>query len=443
MGRLTLNMLLSFAQFEREVTGERIRDKIRASKEKGMWMGGNPPLGFNPPTDLTTRKLVIVEEEANTVRLIFKKYLALKSVASLLLFLDREHITSKSWVSKKGGLKGGKPFQRGSLYYLLSNRSYLGELKTATGYREASHPAIIDPDIFEAVQALLKEQSVIRKARPVRSDKMLLTGKLFDCDGHPLSPTFAYGSKGKLYRYYVSSPLQKGVKLDIVNEKSKQKSQSDKPLRRITAPLLEETIQTLLAHCLSKSPETLLSILLSPVTRIELERSHIHFTFKKERLSRIHQLKCEDDVKDKSLGHISFPLNIPTRGGKTIIETPATNISTFRTPDTTLINALKRGHQIMKNLKQKPNIESKPPPATKIIEVKDNEIQKIEKIKSIETISQALSTYDIRIASLAFLAPDIQKAIIEGRQPKSLTLKKLIQSPIPLSWERQKQQFMC
>ena len=132
MGRLTLNVLLSFAQFEREVTGERIRDKIAASKAKGMWMGGMPPLGYDRPTDPQTRALVVNEDEARTVRLIFDRYIELRSVPALQAWLGEEGFRSKAWTTAAGKPRGGQPFARGALFHLLRNRVYLGETSPPT-----------------------------------------------------------------------------------------------------------------------------------------------------------------------------------------------------------------------------------------------------------------------------------------------------------------------
>jgi len=130
MGRLTLNVLLSFAQFEREVTGERIRDKIAASKRKGMWMGGVPPLGYDLPADKTTRALRVNVEEAEVVRSLFALYLELGSVRSLQERLARDGVVSKAWINARGQAKGGQPFGRGALFHLLKNRLYRGETPT-------------------------------------------------------------------------------------------------------------------------------------------------------------------------------------------------------------------------------------------------------------------------------------------------------------------------
>lgn len=153
MGRLTLNVLLSFAQFEREVTGERIRDKIAASKAKGMWMGGMLPLGYDLPTDASTRALVV--NEAETIRLIFAKYLELSSANALERWLHDNDIRSKAWISSRGKEIGGRRFSRGALFHLLKNRIYLGEIVHKGARYVDAHPPIIDPKAFDAAQALL------------------------------------------------------------------------------------------------------------------------------------------------------------------------------------------------------------------------------------------------------------------------------------------------
>ncbi len=154
MGRLTLNILLSFAQFEREVIGERIRDKIAASKKKGMWMGGVPPLGYR----VQDRKLVIVDGEAEIVRAIFRRYAELGSVRLLKDELEARGIKSKSWTSAAGRLIGDKPFSRGALYLMLQNRLYRGEIVHKGQSHPGEHPPIIDPPLWDAVQGQLAQQ---------------------------------------------------------------------------------------------------------------------------------------------------------------------------------------------------------------------------------------------------------------------------------------------
>ncbi len=149
MGRLTLNMLLSFAQFEREIAGERIRDKIAASKAKGMWMGGNVPLGYN----VKERKLVVNEAEASTVRMIFQRYAELGSVALLRAELDRAGIVSKRREGAGGELSGGKRFSRGALYLMLQNRLYRGEVAHKDNIYPGQHEAIIETELWQTGQA--------------------------------------------------------------------------------------------------------------------------------------------------------------------------------------------------------------------------------------------------------------------------------------------------
>jgi hypothetical protein len=217
MGRLTLNMLLSFAQFEREVTGERIRDKIAASKRRGMWMGGVPPLGYEPPTDSKTRALVVNAAEADTVRLIFQKYLELGSVHDLMHWLDDQGIRSKARITVKGEAQGGLPFQRGALFHLLKNRVYLGEITHKGESFPGAHSAIVDAATFSEVQTRLASQATRHLTRPTRVSTMVLKGLLFDADGQPMSPTFGRGKRGQVYRYYVSAKLQQGHRRDAAD----------------------------------------------------------------------------------------------------------------------------------------------------------------------------------------------------------------------------------
>lgn len=180
MGRLTLNVLLSFAQFEREVTAERIRDKIAASKKKGMWMGGVVPLGYQ----VKDRKLLIEQDEAKIVRHLFDRYLELGSVPQLV---DEAHAITLP----ANGRRGGKPFGRGNLYHLLANPIYVGKIRHKQELHEGEHQAIIDPDRFERVQALLAAQKQARSSPANQPDAHRLTGLLFDDSGDRLSPSHA------------------------------------------------------------------------------------------------------------------------------------------------------------------------------------------------------------------------------------------------------------
>ena len=202
MGRLTLNMLLSFAQFEREVTGERIRDKIAASKKKGMWMGGPPPLGY----DAVNRKLIVNKEEAKTVRRIYRKYAEFGSVRELKEALDAEGTLSKVRVGRNGRRWGGKPFSRGALYLMLNNRIYLGETVHKGISYPGEHEPIVDRDLWKKVREILAVNRVSRRAGGGTKSPSLLAGLLYDGGGERMTPSHAV-KKGKRYRYYVSNSL--------------------------------------------------------------------------------------------------------------------------------------------------------------------------------------------------------------------------------------------
>ena len=200
MGRLTLNVLLSFAQFEREVTGERIRDKIAASKRKGMWMGGCVPLGY----DLCDRRIVIDQREAETVRYIFRQYLELGCVRLLKEDLDRRGVLSKRRTSKTGIESGGHSFSRGALYALLSNPIYVGEIRHKNLRHPGQHRAIVDRAVWERTQQQLQEHRVRAKRHDASLvEKSPLIGRLVDENGVGLTPSHARKGERK-YRYYVS-----------------------------------------------------------------------------------------------------------------------------------------------------------------------------------------------------------------------------------------------
>ena len=207
VGRLTLNMLLSFAQFEREVTGERIRDKVAASKRKGMFMGGNVPLGY----DVHDRKLVVNEDEAATVRLIFSRYLALGSTGELAADLDRQGIRSKRRPLSDGRVLGDRPFSPGALAHLLKNRTYVGEVSHHGQHFPGEHKAIVDPALFEQVQARIAGNTQGHRRGERAAMPSLLASMLLDNEGRPITPRHATKANSveggcRRYRYYVTVP---------------------------------------------------------------------------------------------------------------------------------------------------------------------------------------------------------------------------------------------
>jgi DNA invertase Pin-like site-specific DNA recombinase len=209
MGRLTLNVLLSFAQFEREVTSERIRDKIAASKRKGLWVGGMAPLGY----DTKDRKITVVEEEAERVRTIFRRYLELGGLNMLMKDLRARGIVTKVRSLSDGRTVGGIPFTRGPLAHLLRNRFYIGEIAYKREILPGEQSAIVDRDLFDAVPAKLDDQRISHVVLRSKSES-LLTGRIFDDRGHRMTPSDA--RKGGIrYRYYISAALVQGQAEDV------------------------------------------------------------------------------------------------------------------------------------------------------------------------------------------------------------------------------------
>ena len=206
MGRLTLNVLLSFAQFEREVTGERIRDKIAASKRKGIWMGGVVPLGYR----VENRALHVVEEHAAFVRDLFRRYLEIGSVVRLKAILDRENARSPLRTDGAGKTIGGRLISRGHLYKILSNPIYLGRLTHKGQAHDGLHEPIVDQETWDRVQLLLAEHAQ-RRAGNCQNSDALLAGKLFDDRGNRMSPSHA-AKGGRRWRYYVSQAVLQGRK---------------------------------------------------------------------------------------------------------------------------------------------------------------------------------------------------------------------------------------
>ncbi len=209
MGRLTLNMLLSFAQFEREIAGERIRDKIAASKAKGMWMGGNVPLGY----DVKERKLIVNDAEAETVRSIFRRYAEIGSVRILADELAVLGIVSKRRQGANGVLAGGNRFSRGALYTLLQNPIYRGEIAHQGKIYPGQHEAIVDAEHWKLVQEKLAGNRQARALGATAEEPSLLAGLIVDGEGHRMTPTHAV-KRGRRYRYYVSTALISGARTD-------------------------------------------------------------------------------------------------------------------------------------------------------------------------------------------------------------------------------------
>jgi DNA invertase Pin-like site-specific DNA recombinase len=234
MGRLTLNVLLSFAQFEREVTGERIRDKIAASKKKGMWMGGNVPLGY----DSNERTLVINPAEAETVRCIFAVYRELGCVRRVKEEADRLGLRTKSSTTANGAERGGKPFSRGHLYTLLSNPIYTGQIAHKGELYPGQHPAVVEAESWSTVRDQLAANTSDHRRKAKAAEPSLLAGLLVDARGERLTPSHAV-KKGRRYRYYVSAAL--------ITDAGTERAQG----WRLAAREIEEAVIRILADALT------------------------------------------------------------------------------------------------------------------------------------------------------------------------------------------------
>lgn len=403
MGRLTLNVLLSFAQFEREVTGERIRDKIAASKAKGMWMGGTIPLGYDKPAG-GTRALVVNETEAELVRRIFALYLELGSVHALEQRLQMDGIVSKQHVTSTGRVTGGQPFSRGALFHLLRNRLYLGEIRHGATHHPGLHSAIVDKDLFDAVQRQLDGNARKRKSARETVARSVLTGRIFDADGQPMSPTFAYGKGGKLYRYYVSAPLQQGGRRDA----------KDTTPRRVSGPALEEALATALQRLLPEEAGQDAD-LLARIGRAEILKDGIELTLPSAFLRRLEPRLAKGeqaavDPADPAQLRLKLPMRLTTQSGRTEVLAAAQHP---RRADPVLVAALRSAHHMLaRDTHGRPRLDAAPD-----------------------------TSHRRRLIRLAFLAPDLQRAILAGEQPERLTLARFLDSDLPLSWAAQRRMF--
>lgn len=404
MGRLTLNVLLSFAQFEREVTGERIRDKIAASKAKGMWMGGLPPLGYDLPQG-KSRSLVVNEAEAATVRLIFEAYLKLGSVNSLEAWLKTEGHLSKTYLSRSGKATGGVPFNRGALYHLLRNPIYRGMIRHKGKVHQGQHPPILEAALFDEVQTTLEAKRRRYASRPTLRSTAALTGRIFDAAGEPMSPTMSTGKSGGRYHYYVSASLQKG-RSSLGTQSSDAGS-----IRRISADALEAQLSQLIARLIPAASNQPLAL----PKRIEVHRSAVHLTIPRSECSGIQgrlteDERLDDDATDPHGIRLVATVRIRNRRGRTEIQSPAVR---KHSKDPVLIGALQRAHAIVE-------LDARHLPVCR---------------------TSPATQYGRRLLSLAFLAPDLQLAILDGTQPADLTLEHLLAKPLPASWDAQRKLF--
>jgi len=394
MGRLTLNVLLSFAQFEREVTSERIRDKFAASKRKGMWMGGPVPLGYR----LENRKLLIDDAEAETVRLVFSRYLELHSVGALADQLAVAGVRTKVRHFSNGRSVGGIEFTRGSLAQLLQNPLFVGKVRHRGDLYDGEHEAIVDARSWEEVQQLLATNRRERLLGSRARSPSLLTGLIRDSDGRPMTPVFT--TKGThQHRYYVSRLKAGEVRSsawrvpagdidravldwtsEFLNQRAAEQAVSgDRPFR---VNLARQSV-----------PEQR-GVLLKENVRVRLGSSGIIMTIGDE---TEHQVAC----------------HYARRGNELKLVVAAEGPS--KEPDPVLIKLLAHANAAREAV-------------------------------TTETQDPIVSSYSKRhlwqLLRLNWLAPDIVTAIVEGRQPRALTGRRLLRAAdVPLSWVEQRRYF--
>ncbi|MFZ3005379.1 MAG: recombinase family protein [Phenylobacterium sp.] len=378
MGRLTLNVLLSFAQFEREVTGERIRDKIAASKAKGMWMGGNLPLGYDIPTDLQTRALVVQPAEAETIRLIFQRYLDLGSVRALSAELLEKGVVTKQRITGAGHQVGGGPWREGPLYYVLKNRIYRGDISHKGKVHPGRHAAIVSPELFDEVQKRLSAGKR-RRSSGMRPVKALLTGKLFDDQGHPMSPvTVRRGSR--TYRYYVSQAVIRHDRGDAGST------------MRVPAWPLETLIGQEVARATSAGIEV-------AIGRVELGADKVTVSL--------------TSVRDGQLVEtLQVPARLKTWGGAKRIVMADDHLPEVFGPDEALLRAIGRARRWEAQLATGERTST----------------------ADIATAEGVASRYVDRVLQLAWLAPDLTEAFVCGARLRDLDLTTLIHRALPICW---------
>jgi DNA invertase Pin-like site-specific DNA recombinase len=431
MGRLTLNMLLSFAQFEREVAGERIRDKIAASKRKGMWMGGTVPFGY----EVRDRKLVINETEAETVRHIFRRYLGLGSVRLL-----QEQLASAGIVGR-----AGRPLGRGPLFHLLQNRTYRGEIVHKGAVYPGEQAAIIDRELWDAVQQQFATNRYERTTGKRARSPSLLAGLLFDHAGEPMTATHAV-KRNKRYRYYVSRSLVTGNRdanpegrrvpagdIEQMVSERLQKLFADRSAlfpglqQAGTLPTDVDAQQRLLRQAgqlarrwSEPSPSEQRNILRLMLARVEVQQDQVEVQVNPAALGTLL-------LGDPRANEIINPISVVT-------------------PLVLSISAsLRRSGQEMTLLVDGPAPAGRPNPALIRLIAKSHALRDALMTSDAESIAtfahrEGLSkSYVTRLVRLAYLAPVIVEAILDGRQPTGLTTTRLMQDTrLPLGWQEQK-----
>ena len=406
MGRLTLNMLLSFAQFEREVTGERIRDKIAASKKRGIWVGGTVPLGYR----VEDRHLIVDEREAETVRLIFDRYLVCGSLFKLLIDLRERGVTTRTRLLATGKTIGGIAFTRGPLAYLLQDRVYLGEVNHHHNSYAGEHKPIVDKDVFERVQALMAANG--RKHEPSRpGSKALLKDLLFDDRENRMTPSSA--KKGGLrYRYYVSRALTEGAASQVGS------------LGRVSAPALEDAVMKALSK-LGYAQQHIGNPTASPS----------HQASGDQRGASAHSTDVHSLIERVILSRHRFTV-VFSRDGKDRFDVERLDVDWSPQASRPQREILPPTHDPQHRMDSDTRKTLLAAIATSRIWVDELVKGKID-IEAIAAREKRSARGVQKIISLAFLSPRIVRAALDGSLPRGISMTRLFD--LPMDWRLQHQ----
>jgi DNA invertase Pin-like site-specific DNA recombinase len=410
MGRLTLNMLLSFAQFEREVTGERIRDKISASKKKGMWMGGKPPLGYYRKD----KKIYPDEEKAILINNIFKKYIELKSTTLL-----------KDWLKEQG-----RNISVGNLNCILRNKVYIGLVGHKGTWYQGEHQGIIPTELFEQVQNVMADNRINRQHYDPK--KSLLSGKLYDDKGNAMSPSWSTGGSGKTYRYYVSQAIirKEPSKLGKIGKVSlpqlenfidswfdrflREKPKIHSYIQHFEVAKQKKILKLLSSYTITRSIEKAL------IKRVQLNPNEVEITLHAEQVvelfnaiyeNREMRLLKPEELKQERTYTEPYHIGTIANGEKIIV---GQFIEPKKRPNTELIKILNQAYKWHQEI---------------INGASTRDIAKRDKV---------CVQYVRRILNLSFLSPKIVRSILNGTQPAECPLKKLL-SIRTADWREQEQ----
>ena len=448
MGRLTLNVLLSFAQFEREVTGERIRDKIAASKKKGMWMGGYVPLGY----EVVEHQLVVNDTEADLIRDIYRRYLTLGCVRRLKAELDQQGISSKRRTGRDGRPFGGGSFSRGALYTLLRNPLYVGEIRHRETVYPGNHQAIVERELWDQVQARLETNRVARRQGSQATNPSLLAGLIYDGHGARMTPSHAL-RRGKRYRYYVSQSVirhagtqrQSGSRIPahelerrICERLGLFLSQSQAVLDELALPTDNNSVRagliaaarTRSANLARAAPQDLRRFLTTVLSRITIGENRLEIAIRQAALralllGRPEPVQSSPDPRvmrpgneEASVFRLEVAFVLRRYGGAAHLVVPQGTLPSPAHVNVGLIRALacaRRWH-------------------TDVVSGKFKSQPRLAKELGVS------ARYLRKIIPCAFLAPDIVEAILDGRQPPELTLAQIVDR-LPTDWDAQRRRL--